>query len=141
MCKSLLIFRLYSESALSVVNVNLSSFHIGGEVNPGTLLMLGAWQFSFRYTGWERRGRLDLWSQAVQPRRKRIMQNHMGAYYYLMLVSARTEITNKHEQLIAVILPVLQRVSRISSCIVVGIIGQLSLQSYRERTSMRIPKY
>lgn len=81
----------------------------GGEVDPAQILLAGGWQFSFRYTGWERRGRLDLWSSAVQPRRRRIMAAHAGAFYYLMLAAVRRDAADADACLRAVVLPVLQR--------------------------------
>jgi hypothetical protein len=94
------------------------------DLDPLHLFISGGWQYYY-YTGLARRGRLELWSQAVMPRRMRltgkVLDGGVGGsddwisstrnYYYLMLAAAKEELSPEEttQALYAVLLPVIKR--------------------------------
>lgn len=83
-------------------------FPNGRDVSASALLLNGAWQYTARFTGWARRGRLQLYVEAVQPRRHRIVAQHGGSFYYLLSSgSSRVEESVRQAELKAVLTPVL----------------------------------
>jgi len=94
------------------------------DLDPFNLYICGGWRY-FYYTGLARRGRLELWSRAVMPRRMRltgtVLDGGIGGsddwisstrnYYYLMLAAAREELSPEEttQALYAVLLPVIKR--------------------------------
>jgi hypothetical protein len=94
------------------------------DLDPLHLFISGGWQY-FYYTGLARRGRLELWSKAVMPRRMRltgtVLDGGVGGsddwirstrnYYYLMLAAAKEELSPEEttQALYAVLLPVIKR--------------------------------
>jgi len=90
-------------------------------IDAGGVMLRGGWQFSFRYTGWERRGRMWMWSECANVRRLRLGPEiatryepgkARGApdYYYLMLAAARADLepARAAAELRSVLLPVLR---------------------------------
>jgi len=75
----------------------------------------GGWQYLWRYSGFDRRGRFPGYSQVINAYRDRLIgkEGHQGAYFYLLTYARRPELTATEgaAQLTAVVKPVLERVS------------------------------
>lgn len=79
----------------------------------------GGWQYLWRYSGFDRRGRFPGYSQVINAYRDRLIgkEGHQGAYFYLLTYARRPELTATEgaAQLTAVVKPVLERVSKEAS--------------------------
>jgi hypothetical protein len=83
----------------------------GHESNNWTVLLNGGLSYLWRYSGWQRRGRLPGLGEVTAARRERLTSNLGGAFYYFQVVGVAPSAGDAaDEQRRAVVLPALQRV-------------------------------
>lgn len=84
----------------------------GTELSLLQVALHGGWQYVWRYSGWDRRGRFPGYSEVISSVRARIMASHENAFFYLLTYARRPELTeaDAKAQLAAVVLPVTKRV-------------------------------
>lgn len=83
----------------------------GADVSLNALLYHGAWQYFWRYSGWDRRGRFLGYAEACRANRKRIMKAHLGRYLYCLTAGVRAGAPSSF--LSAVIVPATQLADRL----------------------------
>jgi len=79
-------------------------------VDVGSLLLLGAWQYMFRLSGWERRGRLPGFSSVLTANRHRLMHPHGKSFFHLLSATVRPGVDDAAVYLAAVVQPLCQLV-------------------------------
>ena len=80
------------------------------DVDVGSLLLLGAWQYMFRLSGWERRGRLPGFSSVLTANRHRLMHPHGTSFFHLLSATVRPGVDDAAVYLAAVVQPLCQLV-------------------------------
>lgn len=84
----------------------------GQQLAYDTLGYNGAWEYIWRFSGWDRRGRFPGYSTLIRIVKERMMAGHEGAYFYLLTYAhnAGLSVDAARLELHGVIVPVLQRV-------------------------------
>lgn len=109
---------LRTTDASAATNAVAIWFPRGKTVDSSTLFKAGGWQFVWKYSGWERRGRIFGYGTAIQAVRSSPGHcgGHEGAYFYLLAygVNAAAPAEDRQAALDAVVLPVTKQADALS---------------------------